>query len=93
MPYDSAGDFCPGGAENHQLVWLVSAELFSAKTAGVEEQLVSDRVGDHGKPTETMLTHIALRQDVLSLRNGVIENHLKSRKNTLQVTTLKGDRY
>ena len=66
--YDSAGIFVLGGAENHLVKAVGRIAELSAKTAGVEGQLVLDiRVG---RLTEnqlrTMLTHTALRQDVLS---------------------------
>ena len=62
------GFFVLGGAENHLVKAVGRIAELSAKTAGVEGQLVSDiRVG---RLTEnqlrTMLTHTALRQDVLS---------------------------
>lgn len=66
--YDSAGIFVLDGADNHLVKAVGRIAELSAKTAGVEEQLVSDILV--GLLTEnqlrTMLTHTALRQNVLS---------------------------
>ena len=66
--YDSAGIFVLGGAENHLVKAVGRIAELSAKTAGIEGQLVSDILVGRlmGNQRKTMLTHIALRLNVLS---------------------------
>ena len=66
--YDSAGIFVLGGAENHLVKAVVVSQNCLPRQLVLREQLVSDILV--GRLTEnqrrTMLTHTALRQDVLS---------------------------
>lgn len=66
--YDSAGIFVLGGAENHLVKAVGRIAELSAKTAGVEGTtgIGHTRWATHGNQRKTMLTHTALRPDVLS---------------------------
>ncbi len=88
--YDSAGIFVLGGAESHR--WKCWSAELSAKTAGVEGQLVSVAypLGPlTGSPTkDNAFTRTALRQGRFVLvHNGDWKLHEIKGRNTLRVTT------